>query len=194
MDFQPFPKIARIFKHDIVITEKLDGTNAQVSIEQTGSIPVIKSESVCYIQNDIGSFEIRAGSRNKWIHPKQDNYGFANWVWSNAEELVRLGPGNHFGEWWGNGIQRNYSQTKKNFSLFNVSKWSEDRPKCCDVVPVLYKGVFHTEIVKKCLRDLEKTGSVASPGFMKPEGIIIFHEASGHLYKYTIDDSYKGEK
>jgi hypothetical protein len=79
--------------------------------------------------------------------------------------------------------------------LFNVSKWSDSeiRPKCCHVVPILYQGEFHTEKIKKILRDLVKGGSVAAPGFMDVEGIIVYHTQSNHLYKYTVDDNHKGE-
>jgi hypothetical protein len=118
-EFVPFPKMARLSR-EIIITEKLDGTNAQVFIGEDGLI--------------------RAGSRTRWITPEDDNYGFARWVHNHADELRGLGPGRHFGEWWGQGIQRNYSLTEKRFSLFNVSRWGEERPACCHVVPVLYRG------------------------------------------------------
>ncbi len=36
-------------------------------------------------------------------------------------------------------------------------------------------------------------GSVVSPGFMRPEGIVIFHVASGQIFKATLDgDGHKG--
>ena len=52
-------------------------------------------------------------------------FGFARWVETNRERLITLlGPGLHFGEWWGSGIQRGYGLTKgdKRFSLFNVER------------------------------------------------------------------------
>lgn len=165
-DFTPFPKIARLSR-EIIVTEKIDGTNAQVFIGEDGSI--------------------RAGSRNRWVTPADDNYGFAKWVEANADELRELGPGRHFGEWWGQGIQRNYSLTEKRFSLFNVSRWGEERPACCHVVPVLYRGDFTQSAWGKALGDLAKDGSVAAPGFMKPEGIIVFHVAANLGFKKTID-------
>jgi hypothetical protein len=42
--------------------------------------------------------------------------------------------------------------------------------------------------IKECLDKLRATGSVAAPGFMNPEGIVIYHVAGGHLYKKTIDN------
>lgn len=170
LQFEPFPKIARLTR-DVVVTEKIDGTNAQILITDEG--------------------EIRAGSRSRWLQPTkgQDNYGFAVWVEANRNDLLKLGPGRHFGEWWGSGIQRNYGMTEKVFSLFNVAKWSDDatRPVCSRVVPVLYRGPFDTQSIGCVLLSLQETGSRAAPGFMNPEGIVVFHVAGGHLYKKTIE-------
>ena len=176
-EFVPFPKMPRLSR-ECIITEKLDGTNAQVFIGDDGSI--------------------RAGSRNRWVTPEDDNYGFAAWVERNKDALLHLGPGRHFGEWWGQGIQRNYSLTEKRFSLFNVSRWADERPACCDVVPVLYRGEFLTHEVLKALKRLSGGGSVAAPGFMKPEGVpegvIVFHVAGNFGFKKTLDkdDEPKG--
>ena len=93
----------------------------------------------------------------------------------------------------GQGIQRNYSMTRKVFSLFNTSRWSDAaiRPLCCDIVPVLYDGPLEDHGVmngvKSSLSLLVEKGSIAAPGFMKPEGIIIFHKASNLLFKKTIE-------
>lgn len=173
-DFVPFPKIPRL-KRGCVITEKLDGTNAQIVIDAEGNV--------------------RAGSRNRWITPEDDNFGFASWVYNNQEELRGLGEGQHFGEWWGNGIQRGYGLKEKRFSLFNATRWASDLPECCGVVPVLYAGDFSTNTVDWVLDTLKETGSQAAPGFMKPEGIIVFMTASRHLYKVLAenDDKAKGE-
>lgn len=174
--FTPFPKIKRISR-DMVITEKLDGTNASISIGEDGSI--------------------LAGSRTRWITPENDNYGFARWVEDNRQDLLKLGPGHHFGEWWGKGIQRGYNQIQKRFSLFNVSKWEDPnvRPTCCDVVPVMCRSTFDTAVIDVCLQKLKTEGSLAAPGYPYPEGIIIFHTASNYLFKKTIenDDKHKFE-
>lgn len=167
------------FSREFVITEKIDGTNAQILIEQDGTFLV--------------------GSRTKWITPKDDNYGFANWAHANKEELLKLGPGRHFGEWWGSGIQRNYGMKKKVFSLFNTSRWvlpgqpksdkQDYAPSCCSVVPVICVGNFD-EInlaVEKSLDWLKKNGSFAAPGFMKPEGIVVWHTAGNFGMKKTIE-------
>lgn len=186
LEFKPFPKWARPSR-DCIITEKLDGTNAQVLITEEGGI--------------------FAGSRKRWITPADDNYGFAAWVESNKDELLKLGPGQHFGEWWGAGIQRHYGLAEKRFSLFNTERWipgegfrGTDKqkivPGCCHVVPVLYQGLFETNIINKVLQNLAAlTGSVAAPGFSDPEGIVIFHTASGVLFKKTCvnDESPKSK-
>jgi hypothetical protein len=108
--------------------------------------------------------------------------------------LLTLGEGTHYGEWWGLGIQRNYSQTRKRFSLFNTARWSVVKPECCDVVPVLYHGIFTPGCVHGALKVLRDGGSVAAPGFTKPEGIVMWHNAAQQLFKVTLekDEAPKG--
>ena len=168
MEFKEFPKIARLSR-DIVITEKIDGTNASIYIGEDGTF--------------------LTGSRTRWITPEDDNHGFSRWAHANKEELMKLGKGHHFGEWWGNGIQRNYGMTEKVWSLFNTHKWSDDaiRPACCQVVPVLYYGPFDTEKIDCILGFLEDQGSFAAPGFLKPEGIVIYHTQGNMMFKKTIE-------
>jgi hypothetical protein len=109
---------------------------------------------------------------------------------------MRLGAGHHFGEWWGCGIQRGYGVQEKRFSLFNTSKWTESRPECCGVVPVLFNGIFCEQVVTEALQTLREEGSYAANGFMKPEGIIIYHHAANLYFKKTIekDEERKGKK
>ncbi len=209
MDFEKFNKIPRLSR-DIVITEKIDGTNAQIYIipkdiycsemitisVDMNEIEEFKNQYCLYKKDDILIF---AGSRRKWldISSKGDNFGFAKWVEANADELLKLGEGRHYGEWHGQGIQRNYGLTEKRFALFNVKKWenAEVRPKCCEIVPVLYRGMFDTEMIGNTLMTLKENGSKIAPGFMNPEGIVIYHTASAKLFKKTIhDDQGKNEK
>jgi hypothetical protein len=176
LDFVAFPKISRLSR-EIIVTEKIDGTNAQV-----------------YITDDD---LVLAGSRTRWITTEQDNYGFAKWVKEHEEELrVGLGPGQHFGEWWGKGIQRGYGLTEKRFSLFNTSRWTpETTPACCSVVPVLWQGAFSTSQIEEVLLVLAAGGSQAAPGFMQPEGVVIYHPTGNVLFKKTIekDEEHKGK-
>ena len=174
--FEPWPKIAR-YNRQVVITEKIDGTNAAVYIDDAGT-------------------GVYAASRTRWISPDDDNYGFAKFVQANRDDLLKLGPGYHFGEWWGEGIQRKYGVAGKRFSLFNTSRWTDEtRPACCGVVPVLASGPICDVDVRTVLAKLAEGGSVAAPGWMQPEGIVVYHSASRTLYKMTLDgeDRAKGQ-
>lgn len=190
-EFEEFPKIARLARQTVV-TEKIDGTNAQLLIEDTGlqSFPnIVHNTVVRYVEHEGTYHAIRAGSRSRWLFETKagDNHGFAAWVSMNAHELVRLGVGRHFGEWWGRSIGRGYGLAEKRFSLFNVSRWGSERPACCHVVPTLWYGIFDQRAIENVLTDLQDGGSVAAPGFMKPEGIVVFHGAANQLFKKTIE-------
>lgn len=180
MDFKEFPKMPRLSR-EIIVTEKIDGTNAQVAVVELDGY----SAPGAVWEGD--GLAIYAGSRTRWITPEADNFGFAAWVRDNAEEVATLGPGNHFGEWWGAGIQRRYGLTDKRFSLFNVARWGDERPACCDVVPVLYRGDFDTAAIEDCIASLRDFGSRAAPGFMKPEGVVVFHTAGNVGFKKTLE-------
>lgn len=169
-EFKAWPKIPRL-RRGIVITEKIDGTNAIIHVAEDGVVS--------------------AGSRTRWVTPEKDNFGFASWVAAHAEELRELGPGYHYGEWWGPGIQRGYGIDAKRFSLFNTSRWQDGRatrPACCSVVPVLFQGIDHGGAVEGCLARLRTEGSVAAPGFMKPEGVVVFHSAASQLFKVLLEN------
>jgi hypothetical protein len=177
-EFEEFAKIARLSR-GCVITEKIDGTNAQVNVLDDGSV--------------------LAGSRNRYITPEADNFGFAKWVKAHEDELrTGLGIGRHFGEWWGSGVQRGYGliNGEKRFSLFNVQRWDiPERPACVGIVPVIYAGLFSTQAVDEAIDRLRNAGSLAAPGFMKPEGVVIWHEAARVLFKKTLekDEAPKGK-
>ena len=78
MEFVEFKKIYRVSR-PCVITEKIDGTNAQICITEDN--------------------QVLAGSRSRWITPESDNFGFARWAAEHQEELLKLGTGTHYGEW-----------------------------------------------------------------------------------------------
>jgi hypothetical protein len=143
-------------------------------------------------------YAIFAQSRSRFITPTSDNYGFAKWVVANAPELIdRLGPGRHYGEWWGLGIQRGYGLQEKRFSLFNTGRWSnpEAKPPCCHVVPIVaIRDDF--SCVDVALGRLSADGSLAAPGFMHPEGVVAFHSASQYMFKATLekDEEWKGKE
>lgn len=170
--FEGFQKIARL-KRDCVITEKIDGTNAQVFINDEGT-------------------GIAFASRTRWLSEGNDNMGWRAWGLQHKEELLTLGPGRHFGEWWGSGIQRTYGlkNGEKRFSLFNTGRWGANNPPppCCGVVPVLFHGQFSTNVVDVTLEFLRTNGSIAQLGFMKPEGIVVFLPQAKALFKVTLNN------
>jgi hypothetical protein len=185
IDFEEFPKIARLSRN-CVITEKIDGTNACIYItelEGLGTDP----KALCVADGMM----MLAGSRTRWITPEDDNYGFAKWCKAHQSELMALGPGRHFGEWWGSGCQRGYGllNGEKRFSLFNTGRWNylTPPPACCHIVPVLYSGVFTSTAVDDALADLRANGSRAAPGFMKPEGVVIYQTAGRCYFKKTLE-------
>jgi hypothetical protein len=196
-----------------VITEKIDGTNGQIFIEEWPDAPgagEIQDGALCvFVDGEFPAYKVLAGSRNRWVTPGKvsDNSGFAGWVFDNAQQLVRiLGAGRHYGEWWGQGIQRTYGLKEKRFSLFNTDKWGwlrnplarEDRrvPATLGVVPVLYEGPFLTREVEDQLFRLRAFGSQCSPGFMDAEGVVVYHVAAGAYFKATCknDEKPKGVK
>lgn len=164
MKFEAFKSIPRLSK-ECIITEKIDGTNAQIviiSINDLGE-PIYatdKEEPIHFIFSDEieafidkyclyvhpenphipdnQKFCVFAGSRNKWLDTTSngDNFGFAKWVQENALDLVvGLGEGRHYGEWMGLGIQRGYGLQEKRFYLFNVNRWHKDEPRLVSVDP-----------------------------------------------------------
>jgi hypothetical protein len=164
IEFKAWPKIPRLENEKYFITEKIDGTNA------------------CVIIDEEGNFGCQ--SRSRLITPEDDNYGFAKWAYENKEELLKMGPGHHYGEWWGQGVQRGYDLQEKRFSLFNTKRWNSDNPNtpvCCHVVPILEGSV------EEALAELKEKGSKAAPGYMRVEGIVVYSYLAGTFYKVIID-------
>ena len=166
----------------MVITEKIDGTNACVVVSEDG--------------------EVGAQSRNRLITPENDNYGFAKWVWKNADTLREiLGPGHHYGEWWGSGIQRGYGRTNgdKTFSLFNTGRWADELWRCenegikvdgLDVVPLLHEGQLDTAKIAEVAESLRFYGSrlvAAEPGFAA-EGVIVYIPRLDKVFKVLLEN------
>jgi hypothetical protein len=211
MEFCAWPKITR-FSKPWQITEKIDGTNAQIAItrETFGTLAGYDPHGYAVVldNDDIGEdglpnyeFHLYAGSRNRWLTPDKDNFGFANWVWWNATDLVRLGVGRHYGEWYGKGIQRGYGLDEKRFALFDTTKLCSE-PECCPPV----KGVETVRVIRYasgsdlsdavdwCRQEMGASGSFQVPGFMNPEGVVLRHTVSGAKFKVLLenDDVPKG--
>ena len=182
LEFKAWPKVPRL-NREVVITEKLDGTNSAVIITEEGGFG--------------------AQSRNRLITPGKntDNYGFAGWAERNKEALIKaLGPGHHFGEWWGGGIARGYGLKgdDKRWSLFNVDRYKDtDFSELPNVglVPQIrfYKNskMLFLEDVSDVVECFREYGSLAVPGYMNPEGVIVYHTAANHLFKVTLEEDEK---
>lgn len=239
-EYVPFPKIGRWANNKIAITEKIDGTNACIQIGRfSGSasdalavdptvlyaveaLPLIDVQRGCDEQgnefdveiNLPRSFVVRAGSRTRWITPAADNYGFARWVQENARELMALGEGTHYGEWWGLGIQRRYGAEAKYFSLFNTGRWVDTPNGVYDklsgnplkkpivveglsVVPQLYYGPMRDAsgrcMIEETMRRLQFSGSEAHKGYKDPEGVMVYFEALKSYCKAPFDPLPKGQ-
>lgn len=195
MEFQEFEKIARL-NREVIVTEKIDGTNGQVHIRPAEGSELEMGYDTQVTIDGVAHY-LRAGSRSRWVLHlgTDDNNGFGRWVHANAHELAGLGAGAHFGEWWGSGIQRKYGLMEKRWSLFNTSRWGTERPACCHVVPTLAVGIGFAP-VDEAMRLLREQGSVAAPGFMKPEGVVVFHTHSRSLFKVTLerDEEHKSQR
>lgn len=188
-EFKPYPKIERIGKFNMQISQKIHGTNAQVYI----------------YKDETGELQLKVGSRTRWITPDSDNYGFAAFIYANREEFItKLGVGQHFGEWAGPGINSGEGLTEKTFILFDAWKFPPERPLPLQtkVVPVLYQGSMDLKQIDETMNKLKETGSQLVPGFMRPEGIVII--LAGTRYKKVFeaeetkwkkgDEAYKAKK
>lgn len=165
IEFRAWQKITRENPFRATITEKIDGTNG------------------CIIINDGKLAGVQ--SKNRVITIKDDNFGFAQWALDNAEDLAALGDGYHYGEWAGPGIQHNnHALAERTFFLFNTHRWQEQRPACCSVVPVLFDGFIGIDTIKETLERLVYK-DIAIDGY-KPEGIVVYYHAFRRYTKHTL--------
>lgn len=179
-DFTPYGKTPRWSGMTTIITEKIDGTNCGVFV-------------------DTEKGEIYCQSRNRRIFPNQgnanDNFGFAAWAHANKDRLMRLGPGLHYGEWWGQGIGRGYGMTRRVWSLFDVHNSRYDKAIAEGIVS--YGGDIRRVPVcvgsdpYEAFQWLLKHGSLAcwpdGVEWHKPEGVVVNVILGGqnHRFKYT---------
>lgn len=175
--FQKFPKIPRI-NGKCMITEKIDGTNAQIVFNENGDMIV--------------------GSKNRVITPNNDNFNFAEWAYTYKTFLFEfLGQGRWYGEWAGQGIQRNYGLDHKRFYLFNPRGFTnneEDDSKKhinnelynigLDVVPILYNKEYTFNCINDTMENLRGHSKINN--YHNPEGIII--QIGKSYFKNTFDN------
>ena len=187
--FEPFPKIGRM-SASCTITEKVDGTNASILFDDSGMILVGSRKREIFPEGWIVDVD------NKVVKGT-DNYGFANWAYSNKEALFEfLGPGRHYGEWAGLGIQRGYGMDTRRFFLFNTKRFGPGRQEIpqhlrdigLDVVPTIYEGPFDSDIVDDIMHQLRDHWSYIDH-YHDPEGIIVYlhglRQYSKETYEYN---------
>lgn len=206
MEFEKWPSIPRLSKEKAVVTEKINGSNSCIRIRSYDGT-VDDSDVVLHVVVNDEPYSIWAQSRTRFLKPNKsnDNFGFAVWVHNNANKLVDiLGPGNHYGEWWGSKIQCGYGLTngERRFSLFNAPRWNEAidiYPGSTEVkelctVPMLYSGSFIDMDLTSLREDLLRNGSEAMPGF-KAEGMVLYLRELDASYKILLDkdDQHKWE-
>lgn len=186
VDFINWGSTPRFHKY-LTITQKINGTNAAV-----------------VILDGI----VSAQSRKRVITPDNDNYGFARWVYDNAGALTDvLGYGVHFGEWFGEGIQKNPEGIEgKRLALFEPWKYLGDRRETVvnsglvELVPILHEGQADYMTIPNIMDDLLWNGSKV-PGSVQgldniPEGIIVWQKESRQRYKIMCqnDAIHKGDQ
>lgn len=169
VEFTPWPKIARFRGNHVTITEKIDGTNAALIIQE--------GQLVGY------------QSRSRLIKPGDDNYGFAFWAYEDKTALeTLLGDGTHFGEWVGPGIQKNpHNLARKTFFLFNTARWemlplTPEPVSQLRVVPVLYQGTYEKGLIENVMANLEVAARDAG---YTPEGVIVYWHDTRTYQKAT---------
>lgn len=168
-EFAKWPSIQRLSSEICWITEKIDGTNGIVFVPDTPDQPVLAGSRERWLTNEDGTPPLKG----------KDNFGFGQWVHERSESLRRLGPGYHYGEFHGAGIQRKYGLTDKRWASFEY--WRDDIqiPDVC-VVPVLYTGEPVAGIIDLTVDRLRQMGSVLYPGFMQPEGVVVTFKNMHH--------------
>lgn len=206
--FEQYPKTPRLSSVEMTITEKIDGTNVQVVIEDgqivcVGSrnreifpdIPALRDENGRTVRDENGK-----PVRRKVV---RDQFGFAQWVEDNAEGLVAfLGDGRHYGEWAGPGIQKNpLGLPRRMFFVFNVQRHTPERFEQLghlvpDLrgVPILYCGKFDIDRIEREHAELLMYGTRVAEAVnpKQPEGIVV--SAFGTKLKMTDDNRPKGTR
>lgn len=206
MEFQKWPSIPRLSKERMTITEKIDGTNSAIRVRPSGIFPDNSARLTTVIDPAGYLYDVWVQSRSRFLKAtkNEDNFGFAGWVLDNATALVDiLGPGDHYGEWWGSGIQRGYGLTKgeKRFSLFHATKWMETikvQPGSTAVhelctVPLLYTGDFEQGAITRLKQTLRLKGSNAVEHAFNAEGMVVQLREAQAVYKVLLenDDLHK---
>lgn len=191
IEFAKWPKIGRM-NRPMTVTEKIDGENAAIRFVPATIPGPVPDAAIAFLPGP--DVWLAVQSRTRFITPGDDMHGLASWVNEHATALFSvLGEGTHFGEWWGKGIHRGYGLNERRFSLFNTKRWHEtgDNIPGLYSVPELITAQFNPNTISACLAQLRIYGSVAAPGFMNPEGVVIYHHGVGEYMKVTLANDEK---
>lgn len=201
------------------VYEKIDGTNGCVIVQRVGltDLGMVPKDAVAVLDDsqEFG-YWVRAQSRSRIITPGNDNFGFAKWVHDNSWALAHvLDQGYHYGEWFGEGIQKNPLGIEgRRFYLFHAWYWArpENALKLSQSgvtglghVPVLHDPDTHGEAtwetIPAIMDDLAwygtkvegavgvVSGYAHEPDTMaRPEGIIVWHKDTQQKYKILLDN------
>lgn len=159
--FKKYSKIPRPDNVKVRITQKVDGTNGQIVINDNGDMIVASKNRVL---TDV----------------KCDNHGFLAWTLANKDVLVQfLGVGRHYGEWCGPGINSGEGLTEKTFVLFDYWKYKDQEMPLTSLrhVPIIYDGtldqILHTPFLDGLRTVFQLDGSRLVEGFTPVEGIVL---------------------
>lgn len=201
------------------ITEKINGTHGGISVQEFSfgyhagtetpdDAKLVFSSEVDDSGDPKREYLVRAQSRKRIITPNNDNFGFAQWVWDNAYGLANmLGFGYHYGEWYGEGIQKNpLGVSGRRFALFNTWHWAGkgnvERLRDSGVPGLTHVPVLHDEqthgpatwgTIPSILIDLMLNGSKADGAQegSKPEGIVVWQRETKQRYKILLEEDDK---
>ncbi len=162
-EFRSYPEILTLEQTEITVTEKLHGTN--------GSLHT-------YWDDEMKDWNLKVGSRERWITPEDDAMGLATWALSEpyrSQIMERLGPGRHYGEWVGrNIVNGGLPLPEKRFVLFSVLGYVDiPLPDRVDITSLLYRGPWDPAKIEEIMLEMKEKGSFYLPGYMRPEGIVI---------------------
>jgi hypothetical protein len=188
------------------LTELLDGHTIGIHVEvlkrnpRSGEVTV-RDGDVMRVDPVGGAqfFRVWVQNRERMVTPDQrDVQGVAAWVKAHAGAIAEtLGPGIHFGEWWGYKICRGYGLPAgdRRFSLFNTARWGfidGTQVPSLYTVPVLWEGPLEDNwnTVREQMDKLHEQGSSAVPGYRYPAGVLLYHASADAMMRHV----FKGEE
>lgn len=184
VEFKHFSEIKKYSGIHLAVYQKLHGSNAQI-----------------YIYDNGDGVDLRCGSRERWLFPTNDNYGFASFVYKyKAEFIEKLGLGRHYGEWIGikinsgEGLTPNDGHEGRMFALFNTDRpYPLGLPPHVVLVPELFNDKDFTgsiyDKITEIMNDLRDNGSKLVKGFMRVEGVVIHINGQKRKLVFKAEDT-----